>query len=135
MASDRLLVARVIADKADSMSEKQLSEEVAAYLLESGRINEIDPLMRDVMMIRSEKGVIEATAESAHELDSKAIAEIKTVIKGLFPGSHNIIVKNQVNKDLIGGVRVNALGQQIDFSIRAKLNHFKRLTLNKGKVM
>ncbi len=107
---------------------KRLSREVAAYLLTEGRTAELDSIVRDVQADWAEAGIVEVIASSAHPLTASIKADIKAQMRGLYPKAKQIIVTEAHDPDVIGGVRLNMAGQQLDLSVQAKLNKFKQLT-------
>ena len=129
MRVTRSRIAAIIAERSlGSTGAKQLSQEVAAYLLDEGRTSELDSILRDIMQYRSDRGIVEVIAVSAHPLDAKVRADIETRIRGLYPQAKQIIVSEQHDASVIGGVRLELANQQLDLSVRSKLNRFKQLT-------
>jgi F-type H+-transporting ATPase subunit delta len=107
---------------------KSFSDEIAAYLLVEGRTNELDSLLRDIMQYRADKGIVEVIAVSAHKLTDKVTRDIEAQIRELFPHAKQIIITEEIDETVIGGVRLELANQQLDLSVRAKLNNFKQLT-------
>jgi F0F1-type ATP synthase delta subunit len=131
----RLKIAAVLADKVDAgVGERQLSREIAAYLLNVRRTSELDSLLRDVMQIRADRGIVEVVAATAHPLTPTVIADIEKNIRTHFPTAKKVIVSEIHDDEVVGGVRLELANQQLDFSVRAKLNRFKQLTTNKTGV-
>jgi F0F1-type ATP synthase delta subunit len=109
-----------------------LAKEIAAYLLSEGRIDELDSLIRDIIEFRASRGILEVSVDSAHDLNNELKDEVMRLAKSYRPDSKKIIVTEQTDKSLIGGIKLSLANQQLDLSIRAKLNQFKQLT-NAGK--
>lgn len=107
---------------------KKFSKEVANYLLDNNRTGELDSLARDLVSYRAEKGIVEVTAVSAHKLAPAVVREIKQKTARIFPSARRIIVNQRIDETQIGGVRLELPGQQLDLSVRGKLNQFKQLT-------
>lgn len=125
----RSRLALVLADKLESgMSSADLAQEIAAYLLVERRSGELDSLMRDIMQIRAERGTVEVLARTAHSLTDSVRADIETEIRSQFPAAKQVIVSEVHDPDVVGGVRLELANQQLDLSVRAKLNKFKQLT-------
>jgi F0F1-type ATP synthase delta subunit len=72
--------------------------------------------------------VVELTAVSAHELDTKVVDDIKSKISQAYPGAKDFIINQQLDPSVVGGVRLELANQQLDLSVRNKLNAFKQLT-------
>lgn len=132
MKTPRRDVADVIARHSlKTGASKKFGREIAAYLLDEGRVSELDPLLRDVQADWAEQGYVEAVAVSAHPLDAKAKALIKAKVRSLYPKAKKIIITEQRDPEALGGVRIELADQQLDLSIEAKLNKFKQLTTGK----
>ncbi|MEO7364009.1 MAG: F0F1 ATP synthase subunit delta [Candidatus Saccharimonadales bacterium] len=131
----RQKIAAAVADQIDlAKSEKELSQEIAAYLLSVRRTSELDSLLRDVMQLRADKGIVEVVAASAFPLSATARADIETNIRTHFPATRTVIVSQAHDPNVVGGVRLELANQQLDLSVRAKLNRFKQLTTTKTGV-
>lgn len=118
----------VLAHLLDKLSAKKFAGEVADYLLSENRTGELDSLARDLVDYRAKNGIVEVTAISAHELSKTAVAEVKQQVKQLYPDVRQIIINHRIDRDQIGGVRLELPGRQLDLSVRGKLNKFKQLT-------
>ncbi|HEX4774427.1 MAG TPA: F0F1 ATP synthase subunit delta, partial [Candidatus Saccharimonadales bacterium] len=61
-------------------------------------------------------------------------AEIKTEIerqaRRLYPGAKRVMVSEEHDPEVIGGVRLSLADRQWDLSVEAKLNQFKQLTMS-----
>jgi F0F1-type ATP synthase delta subunit len=73
---------------------------------------------------------VEVIATSASPLTAATKADIDKQVKQLFPSAKQIIVTEERDPEVIGGVRLSLANQQLDLSIEAKLNKFKQLTLS-----
>ncbi|HEY1064181.1 MAG TPA: F0F1 ATP synthase subunit delta [Candidatus Saccharimonadales bacterium] len=122
-------IAKVLAERSlGRVSAKSFSEQIAAYLLAEGRTAELEPLLRDIMQYRAEHGIVEVMAVSAHPLSADVHKDIERHVKSIFPDAKQIIVSEELQPDVVGGVRLELPNQQLDLSVRAKLNRFKQLT-------
>ena len=128
----RAQVASAIATKTLSSGVSVgLGNEVAAYLLSEGRTSELDPIMRDVQSLWAEQGYVNATAISAHPINSEAKTKIRQTVASAFPKAKKIVIDEQHDPDVIAGVRIELADRQLDVSIATKLNKFKQLTSGK----
>ena len=129
MSSTRHHLAQVIGERSLKTGNFDLlAKEIAAYLLDNGRTSELDSLMRDIMAYRAEHGVIEVSAVSAHQLSSQDITDIKELLKQEYPQAKSFTVDQESDPDLMGGVKLDLPGEQLDLTVRAQVNKFKRLT-------
>lgn len=132
--ASRSRLAAVIAERCQQAGSKELSHEIAAYLLAEGRTGELDSILRDVMQYRADHGIVEVAAVDAHPLSESVKRDITSLIKGLFPAAKQIIISEQIDSNVIGGVRLELANQQLDLSVRSKLNRFKQLTTAPGGI-
>jgi F0F1-type ATP synthase delta subunit len=113
---------------ASDFDEKQFAREVAAYLLDTGRTGQLNSLARDMVKARIADGIVEVTAVSAHDLTDAVRADIRAQIEKLYPNVQRIILNERRDESVIGGVRLEFPEQQLDLSVRNKLNRLKALT-------
>ena len=111
-----------------SVSRTALARETAAYLLDSGRTGELNSLARDMIRTRAAAGIVEVTAVCAHEVGSSVEAAIRSEVKKLYPAVKKIIINYRLDPNVIGGIRLELVDQQLDLSVRNTLNRFKALT-------
>ena len=110
---------------AQGISHEKVTKMLAEYLVAESRTRELDSIMREVNKRRSQKGVIEATAVSAYPLS----ANNKQLIKAVFVQNQSKFILNEViDPNVVGGVRVETTDQQMDLTIRHKLNQLKTAT-------
>ncbi len=116
-------------DLAKALLDKPLdASQIAAYLLANGRTADLEPLMRDIIQLRTQHGIVEATVVTAHPLDADSRAEAEKQVKAVFPEARQIILNESLQPDVIGGLRLEFPAQQLDLTVRAKLSKFKQLT-------
>lgn len=106
----------------------KFGEELAAYLLQEHRAGELDSLLRDVMQYRADEGIVEVVAVSAFPLSDSVRSDIETEVRKLYPQASEVIISHRLDDSIIGGVRLEFANQQLDLSIRNKLNQLKQLT-------
>lgn len=125
----RTELARVIGDKTlDNFDQEAVAQALAGYLLSEHKASvDLDSLMRDVMQYRLERGYIEATAVSAHDLSDEVLEDIKSLVKDHFPDSKSIVINTKTDDNLVGGVRLDFPMESLDLSVRSKLTTFKEL--------
>lgn len=119
----------ILAKLSKELSARKFAAETAGYLLSENRTGELDSLARDLVGYRAEElGVVEITTVSAHKLSPAAFDEVKAKVKTVYPKARKIIINQRIDQQQIGGVRLELPGQQLDLSLRSKLNQFKQLT-------
>ncbi len=112
----------------ENSTSDTLASEVAALLIDSNQTAELDSLMRDLNAMRSQVlGIVEVTARSAFSLDQQAKNEIEQLARKLFPSFKELIIHEEHDKTVIGGVNLNFPGMNVDLTLRRKLNKLKEL--------
>lgn len=131
----RTQIAKVLAERslghANAVDTKAFSEQIASYLLAEGRTKDIEPLLRDIMQYRADQGIVEVIAVAAHSLTADNKKDIETQVRNIVPGTKTIIISEELQPDMLGGIRLELPNQQFDLSVRAKLSRFKQLTSNR----
>ena len=125
----RLELADIIGERTLHVeSVDTLKGAIAAYLVEESSVDELDSLMRDVLAYRAAHGYVEATLFSAHPLPNNVREDVRELLKTEYPGAKNISLNEAIDPRVIGGVRIELAGRELDLTVQAKLNTFKRLT-------
>lgn len=125
----RYEVARILAERTlGRIDTGEFSQRVAAYLLSEGRTAELEPLLRDIMQYRADHGIVEVIAVSAHPLTDAVRADIERQVQAAFPAAKKIIISEELQDDVVGGIRLELPNQQMDLTVRAQLSRFKQLT-------
>lgn len=121
----RTALADYIASSSDA--EDQLARETAAFLIDNGATNELSSLMRDAMEIRAQNsGVVELTASSAFPITSEIEDQIKNVGRKLYPGASRFVIHRHIDKEVIGGVRLQFANASLDLTIESKLHKLRK---------
>ena len=122
MTQRRELAEALFALVGSSADGKKLAKALAAYLVVERRTKDVNSLLRNLEQLRlTRDGVLEVSAASARPLSAETIK----AIKALFDEKH-IIVHEQQDPSLIGGVRVRAHDRQLDLSVRTRLQRLKK---------
>ena len=126
----RATVAQAIAHRLTTSSDDstELAREIAAYLISENREADLESVMRDVMRLQRRDGVLEADVQTARELEDTSVAEVTELVRREFPVVKRAVITQTVRPELVGGVRITTADEQLDMSVRGKLDTFKRLT-------
>jgi F-type H+-transporting ATPase subunit delta len=125
----RHIIAEVIAQRSlENIPALRLAREIAAYMMSQRRTTDIESLLRDIMQYRADHGIVEVFAASASPLNAVIRKNIEAQVRELYPSAKQIIISEQIDDNVVGGIRIELANQQFDASIRTKLNHFKQLT-------
>lgn len=129
MKIPRAQLAAVIGEKTLKQTDmRRLAKAVAAYLMEQKSIGELESLMRDVLAYRQAHGIVEAEIISAHQLSDEAVRGVKHLLKDEYPNAKSFIAHEVQDESVVGGLKVTLAHEQLDLSVRAKLDTFKHLT-------
>ncbi len=129
MAIPRHIIAATLAQRSlGSIDKPRFAKEIAAYLISQRRTGQLESLLRDMMQYRADHGIVEVIASSAHPLEPAAKTDIEKRVRRLYPEAKHVIITVEHDASLVGGVRLQLANQQLDLSVRAKLNRFKQLT-------
>jgi F0F1-type ATP synthase delta subunit len=121
-------LAEVIGEKTFTITDKtKLVSSIAAYIAGEPRAIDLDSLVRDVMQYRLERGYVEAVAVSAYELTPAVISDIEALLREHFPDAKAILIDSRIDASVVGGVRIELPQEELDLSVKSKLNLFKRL--------
>ena len=116
---------RKIADHAagklvSGVSSKKVLQEVAAYLVETGRTREMELIVRDIEAALAEKGIVVPDVTSARPLSSSLKAEVAKLT-----GAKNVQLRETIDESVLGGMRVTVPGKRFDGTVRRKLTVLK----------
>ncbi len=103
------------------LAGRNVSKQVAAYLVESKRTREVSLVIRDIESALSERGVLLADVASSHDLagdTEKAIVDyLKTAT-----GAQDVHLRSSVDPTLLGGVSIETPDKRLDATLRHRLN-------------
>lgn len=129
MKTPRHIIAAALAQRSlGNVNGPKFAEEIAAYLLGEHRTSELDSLLRDIMQYRADHGIVEVIAISAHPLTAQINQDIEAQMRELYPNAKQIIITPEQDAKAVGGIRLELANQQLDLTVRGKLNLFKQLT-------
>lgn len=122
MAAPRKELAEAVIHLLESgRGRKQTVEAVASYLVANRRTKELNALLRDLEELRFKReNTLEVTASVAYPLS----AEAKKRIEQLFSDS-KVTIHEDINKEMLGGVKVRALDKVADFSVQTRLRKLR----------
>ena len=120
----RRKLAQYAADAYASGVLEQALQAIAAYLIDSRRLREVELVVRAIEDELAARGTVVAHVATARPLTSELENAIKAII-----GTKEISITETVNPELIGGVRIETPGKLLDATIKRKL-----LALRQAKV-
>lgn len=122
-------ISEVIAERTLHVQDTaELAREIAAYLLNERRTGDLHSILRDIMQYRAERGIVEAQVVSAHDLTGVVMKDVEDVLRQEYPEAKALLLRTKHDKSVVGGVRIELANEQLDMTVRKKLDTFKRLT-------
>ena len=119
--SRRKLAGNAAARLSGGESKKTVLQELAAYLLDTNRKKEAELIVRDIEAMLADAGTAIGTVISARPLSSDAMSVIESFVKAQNTAVKTVVLRERIDETLIGGVRLELPGQQLDASVKAKL--------------
>lgn len=98
--------------------------EVAAYLIESRRLAELDLVIRDIHYYLAEAGYIAAELTSAYDLSDESLRAVKQYIKDQTKAKQ-VSLRATINASVIGGIKVDIPGRESNQTIAHQLTVLK----------
>jgi len=128
--TDLQKLAQIVEGKlSKSTSNSALAKQIASYLIETRQTQHLASLMREVMAIRAEAGVIEINAVSAFNLEQKVKNELNLLIKREYPKAKKVMLDQKIDVDLVGGVRLDMPSEQLNLTIHDRMSRFKQVAI------
>ena len=94
-------------------------------LISNNDISKADEIIKQFVGIwNKEQGIVEAEVVSAKELDNKIAKLLNNYIVKL-SGAEKVLVRQKVDKNILGGVVIKYGDKVLDGSLREKLNELK----------
>lgn len=121
MKVSRTDIALAILKLSATHTPKRLSRAVASFIVQERRTKELEQIMREVTRLRElHEGVVEINLTSAFPLNEVAKQKIKKILN-----VDKAVFNEKINKDSIGGVRVETNDTLLDLTVRGRLNRLK----------
>lgn len=120
--SRRKLSANAAARLAGGESKKTVLRDLAAYLIDTGRKSEATLFVRDIEAMLTDAGTAIGTVTSARPLSKDSLDTVESFIKGHDARIKHVVLREQIDESLIGGIKLELPGRQLDASVKAKLD-------------
>ena len=102
-------------------NEKDVATSLAAYLIDTRRTSELELIVRDIDYQLSERGIVLASVISAYTLSDATKKMITDMITDT-TGAKTIELEEHIDPSVLGGVRIDIPGRQLDGTIARRLN-------------
>ncbi len=103
---------------------KKVVHEIAAYLIDSQKTDQVDLLVRDIELYLSRSGHLLAHVGTVHDLTAETKKAIMSLLKKE-TGATTIVLAEYKDESLVGGVKIDIPGRQLDTSIARTLAALK----------
>ena len=108
----------------EGASQKKIAMQLAAYLIESRRTNELSVIIRDIASQLTDMGYVAGTLTSARELSASTIKAIEAYTKEKTGASH-VSLDTTIDESVLGGMRLELPGRELDTTIIRQLTILK----------
>ncbi len=100
---------------------KDITKQLAAYLVESKRTKEVSLLVRDIEAALLDRGVLYADVASSHKLSDDTLKSVTSYLQKS-TSAKEVHLRTSIDETLLGGVKIDTPDRQLDNTIRHKLN-------------
>lgn len=125
MALDRTNIARGFVARLDEVGAKKATKELAALLIDQRLHGQVEDILVDISHEYTRvHGVIDAEARTAFPLSDSLKKELIERVKQS-TGAKSVILHEEIDKSLLGGVVVKTSESELDLSLKTKLAKLK----------
>ena len=122
--SRRAIAEYISAGLIDGKSKKSLLSQLAGYLVETRRTNELDLIVRDIEFNLSQKGVVLTTVTSAFDLSTETKKALEEFVKSKTKATQ-VSLSSVVEPSVLGGVKISIPGRELDQTVAHQLTVLK----------
>lgn len=120
--SQRRLAAYVAGQLLASGDKKRLIKELAAYLVETGRVRDLNQVVAAIEEALASRGAVVATVTTARPLSPE---NKQAIVKQFTPTGAKLYIREQIDSSVIGGFKIELPGSQFDGTVIHKLTTLK----------
>ncbi len=121
----RRMIARHVAERiVAGDAHDVITQQLAAYLIESRRTNEAATILRDVAYHLAEAGHVEAVVTSTYALDASVEAAIEALVKRATDAT-DVTITATLDPSVLGGVKIETPGHELNATVAHKLQVLK----------
>lgn len=120
--SQRRLAAYVAGQLLASDEKKRLIKELAAYLIETGRVRDFNQVVAAIEEALASRGAVVATVTTARPLSPE---NKQAIVKQFTPTGAKLYIREQIDPSVIGGFKIELPGSQFDGTVIHKLTTLK----------
>ena len=120
--SQRRLAAYVAGQLLASGDKKRLIKELAAYLIETGHVRDLNQVVAAIEEALALRGAVVATGTTARPLSPE---NKQAIVKQFTPTGAKLYIREQIDPSVIGGFKIELPGSQFDGTVIHKLTTLK----------
>ena len=120
--SQRRLAAYVAGQLLASGDKKCLIKELAAHLIETGRVRDLNQVVAAIEEALVSRGAVVATVTTARPLSPE---NKQAIVKQFTPPGAKLYIREQIDPSVIGGFKIELPGSQFDGTVIHKLTTLK----------
>lgn len=118
--SRRKLTGHIADQLVAGIKSDQPVQQLAAFLVDHKRTNELDLIIRDIEYGLSERGIVLAKVTSAFDL-TEATRQAVTELVQNHTDARQVQLHQYIDRDVLGGVKIDLPGSQLDATIARRL--------------
>lgn len=122
--SRRSLALHVATHLVNGKPQKDIAQQLAAYLIWTRRTKELSLIIRDIQFYLAEHGHIAGSVTSAHELSASTLKAIESFAKEK-TGAMQVSLDRTIDESVIGGIKLEIPGYELDTTIARQLTTLK----------
>ena len=120
--SQRRLAAYVAGQLLASGDKKRLIKELAAYLIETGRVRDLNQVVAAIEEALASRGAVVATVTTARPLSPE---NKQAIVKQFTQTGAKLYIREQIDPSVVGGFKIELPGSQFDGTVIHKLTTLK----------
>lgn len=95
--------------------------EMAAYLIESGRKREAELVVRAIESALLTRGTALATVTSARKLSDASLKDVERFVKNEYDDISSVLIREIIDTSVIAGIKISLPDAQLDATAKTKL--------------
>lgn len=124
----RRQIARYVAGQLlDGGSRDKTLKQLAAYLVDQRRTNELASIVRDIAHHLAQAGVVSATVTSAFELSAATKKLIQEYVKQQ-TSAKTVTLSEVIDESVLGGIKITTPGKELDMTVAHQLTKLRTIT-------
>lgn len=120
--SQRRLAAYVAGQLLANGDKKHIIKELAAYLIETGRVRDLNQVVAAIEEALASRGAVVATVTTARPLSTE---NKQAIVKQFTPTGAKLYIREQIDPSVIGGFKIELPDSQFDGTVIHKLTTLK----------